>query len=69
MKTFGIILIAAGIMAFVYTGFTFTTEKKVADIGPIKIDKEQQHTISWPPIAGAVLLLGGIALVIADKKK
>ncbi len=69
MKTFGIILIIAGILAFVYTGFTFTTEEKVADIGPIKIDKEKQHTISWPPIAGAVLLIGGIALVIADKKK
>jgi hypothetical protein len=69
MKQLGIVLIGIGVVALIYTGFTFTTKEKVLDLGPIEIKKEKKHNISWPPIAGAVLIVGGVILMVMDKKK
>lgn len=69
MKSLGIILIVLGALAFVYTGFTYTKKEKVLDIGPIEVNKEKKKTVSWPPIAGALLLVAGVALVLMDKRK
>lgn len=69
MRTIGIILIIAGILMMVFTGFNFTTEKRVVDLGPLKVDKQENHTIGWPVYVGGVVLLGGIGLVIAGAKK
>jgi len=51
-----------------FTGFNYVTREKVVDIGPLKIDKEKNHPVQWSPIIGVVLLVGGIAAVILDKK-
>ena len=72
MKTFtliGFILIAIGIVAFGYQGITYTTREKVVDIGPIHITTEKARTIPLPPIVGGISLVGGIALLVAGKKK
>lgn len=69
MKTIGIILIGAGIVTLLYSGFSYTTEEKVVDLGPLKIDREKKHSINWPPITGAVLVLSGIVVMILDKRK
>ena len=68
MKTLGIILIVAGILALMYTGFTFKTEEKIVDLGPIQVEKEKKHSFNWPPIAGCILLLSGGTLMLADKR-
>jgi len=68
MKTIGIALIIIGIVMIAYTGFNFITTKKVVDLGPIEINKEQNHHVQWPPIAGAVLLVGGIVIIVTNKK-
>ncbi len=69
MKIFGIILIAAGILMLVFKGFNFTQEKKVLDVGPLEINKKENKTVAWPMYAGIIALVGGVALVILDKKK
>lgn len=68
-STVGIVLVILGIMMFVYTGIDFITKKRVVDIGPIKIDKEENHPIQWSPIVGVVLIVGGIGLVIRGREK
>ena len=68
MRSLGIVLVAIGIIALIYTGFTFTSKEPIIEAGPIEISKEKKHSISWPPIAGAVLLISGIALIITNKK-
>jgi uncharacterized membrane protein HdeD (DUF308 family) len=69
MRVVGIILIVAGIMMFVFNGFNYQTEKRVADIGPLKIDKTENHRVGWPVYAGAVTLIAGIVMVVAGKKQ
>jgi uncharacterized membrane protein len=61
----GILLIVLGVIALAYQGITYTTHKKVLDIGPLQATKEEHKTIPLPPIVGGVALVGGIALLFA----
>ena len=65
----GIGLIVFGVIALAYQGFTYTTNERVAEIGPIKIDEKKEKKIPLPPILGALALAGGIALVISGSKR
>ncbi len=64
-----IVLIAIGIVSFAYQGITYKTKEKVVDIGPIEVTSEETKTLPLPPIVGAVALVGGIVLLITDRKK
>jgi hypothetical protein len=64
----GLVLIVLGVVALAYQGFTYTTHKKVLDMGPIQATKEERHTVPLPPILGAIALVGGIVLVAAGRK-
>ena len=65
----GIILIAIGIIALAYGGFSYTTREKVIDAGPLQVSADRQRTIPFPPILGGICLVGGIILVLAGNKK
>lgn len=67
-KTLGIALIVIGIIMIAYTGFNFVTTEKVVDLGPIKINQEKNHPVQWSPIVGVVLLVGGVVVIVTDKK-
>lgn len=69
MRIAGIILIVVGVLMFIFRGINFTEKKKVIDVGPIEVNKEENKTIGWPIYAGAVAVIGGIALVVAGRKK
>ena len=68
MKPLGIILLVIGVLDLAYQGFTYTTHKKVLDIGPIEATKEEHHTVPIPPILGALALIGGIVVLISDRR-
>jgi hypothetical protein len=68
MKALGIILLVVGVLSLVYQGFTYTTQKKVLDVGPIQATKEEHHTVPIPPILGALALIGGVVVLIADRR-
>ena len=63
----GIALIVLGIVALAYQGFTYTTQKKAVDLGPIQVTREEKHTIPLPPILGAMALVAGIALLVTGR--
>lgn len=69
MRTLGIVLVIVGIAMMIITGFNLVTKKKVIDVGPLEVNKEQKTPINWSPIVGAALLIGGIAVIAADKRK
>ena len=63
----GIALLVLGIVALAYQGFTYTTQKKAVDLGPIQVTREEKHTIPLPPILGAMALVAGIALLVTGR--
>ena len=68
LKPLGIVLSIIGIVMIIYTGFNYVTTEKVVDLGPIEINAEKNHPVQWSPIVGIVLLVGGIVIVLSDKK-
>jgi hypothetical protein len=65
----GLVLIILGIIALTYQGITYTTHKKVLDVGPIQATKTEHNTIPLPPIFGGVALVGGIVLMMVGAKE
>jgi hypothetical protein len=69
----GILLIILGVIAFAYGGLHFTTheQKRVVDLGPLKVDAnvEKEHTLPLPPILGGLALAGGVWLVWVGGRK
>ena len=68
MKPLGIILVVLGVLALIYQGFSYTTRKKVLDVGPIQATRQEHHAVSLPPILGALALIGGVVILVADRK-
>jgi hypothetical protein len=68
MRPLGIILIVVGILALAYQGITYTTHKKVLDIGPIQATKEEHKTVPIPPVLGALALVGGVVILATDRR-
>jgi hypothetical protein len=64
----GIALVVIGLFALAYQGFTYTTQKKVVDIGPIQATKEEHHTVPLPPILGALALISGVVVVVGGRR-
>jgi hypothetical protein len=64
----GIVLIILGIISLGYQGFTYTTRKKVVDIGPIQATKKENHTVPLPPILGVIALAGGVVVLAAGRR-
>jgi hypothetical protein len=66
-KTFAVILIALGIVVLAYSGITYTTRGKPVNILGAHIETTHSHFI--PPVAGALVLAGGIVLLLVDPKR
>ncbi|TRX20976.1 hypothetical protein [Flavobacterium franklandianum] len=69
-KSIGIALIIIGIVMTIYTGFNYVSTEKVVDIGPIQINKEQNHPVQWAPIVGVIIIaIGGFLVVKGSSNK
>jgi hypothetical protein len=68
MRTGGILLLVMGAIILVWGAFGFKTREKVVDIGPIEATREETHYSPLGPIAGGVLLAGGLAMLVAARR-
>jgi len=68
-KPLGIVLIVIGIIMLAYTGFNYVTTEKVAEIGPIEINAQKNHTVKWPPVVGLAFIVGGIVAIAINRKQ
>jgi len=68
-KTVGLILIVVGIAMLIWTGFTYTRKEKIVDAGPIQISADREKAVNWPPYAGGIILIAGVIVFVASKKK
>ena len=62
------VLIALGIVAFVYQGIDYTTRGRDVNIGPFHMQTQREHHIPLPPIIGALALVGGFVLLLVDRR-
>jgi len=68
-RSIAVILIVIGIILFSYEGvIKYRTRDTVIDAGPLHVTAEKTHTIDVPPVAGAVALIAGVALLIGSAK-
>ena len=64
MKVIGIMLIVLGVFGLIYGGISYTRREQVFKVGPVTATQDRSHTIPIPPIAGALALAGGIAILV-----
>jgi hypothetical protein len=62
-KLVGAALLALGILALAYGGFTYTKDTDKVDVGPIHFEVKDKETVNVPLWAGVgVAIVGGILL-------
>jgi hypothetical protein len=66
MRAIAIVLIVLGVLALGYQGFSYVTQEKVLDIGPIEVTQERTRKFPLPPVVGAVALVIGITLLVTN---
>jgi hypothetical protein len=69
MKTLGIAILAIGIIMTTFTGFNIITKEKVVDIGPLEINKEEKTPVYWSPVTGGILIIAGVIIMVAGKRR
>ncbi|HEX5167976.1 MAG TPA: hypothetical protein VFW11_02295 [Cyclobacteriaceae bacterium] len=69
MKTLGIILLLAGFIMTLFTGFHEVTRKQVTEMGSVQINRKVRTPIEWGPAAGSVLVVAGVVIVVAGKNR
>lgn len=67
-KPLGVILIVVGLIIIVWGAFGFKTRERVVDVGPIHATKETTHHVPYGPIAGAIVLIGGVVLLVSGRR-
>ena len=68
IKVVAIVLIAAGILALVYRGFSYTKETHEAKIGSLELSVKDKETFTIPVWAGVgAIVVGGLLLLVPKK--
>jgi LPXTG-motif cell wall-anchored protein len=69
IKIVAIVLIAAGILALVYGGFTYTKKTHEASVGPFDFSVKETKTVNIPIWAGVGAIVIGGGLLLFGRKK
>ena len=62
-----VILVTLGIVVLAYSGITFTTPGKPVEFLGMHFETTVSHFI--PPVVGALVLAGGIALLVINPRR
>ena len=68
MRMMAIVILAAGILALVYGGFSYTTQTHEAKLGPMEFSVSENRRVNVPIWAGVVLAVVGGGLLLSGKK-
>ena len=64
----GIIMAVLGCVVLAVGRLSYTTEKPVVDLGPLKVTQAVEHSIALPDIAGFGLIVVGGLLVLMVRR-
>lgn len=63
-RSIGIALVLLGLIGLAWGGFNWNQKKNV-ELGPIDLQVTERKSLPIPPIAGAVAVVSGLALIFA----
>lgn len=70
MRKAGIIILIAGFIITMITGFNYVTKETIVEIGDLEITTEKTRSTDWSPLAGfAIMAVGGVAYLLAGKEQ
>jgi LPXTG-motif cell wall-anchored protein len=67
-KIIGIILVIAGIAMLATGSLHFRQKRKVLNTDVVDISRTETKVVSWPRIAGVVVIAGGVVLLLLGEK-
>lgn len=67
-RNIGIVLICLGLLGLILGGISYTTEDTVTELGPLEVEKKEQRTIPFPPLASGFVLVAGVGLVYLGRE-
>ena len=66
-KLVGAVLLALGILALAYGGFSYTKDTDKVDLGPIHVAVQDKERVNIPLWAGVIVaIVGGVLLARKD---
>jgi TRAP-type C4-dicarboxylate transport system permease small subunit len=68
MRMIAIVMLAAGVLALVYGGFSYTKQTHEAKVGPLEFSLSENKRINVPMWAGVALAVAGGGLLLSGKK-
>jgi hypothetical protein len=68
MRMIGIVVLAAGILALAYGGFSYTKNTHDAKVGPLEFSFSEKQRVNVPVWAGVVMAVVGGGILISGKK-
>jgi hypothetical protein len=69
MRIVGIILVLLGIAGFFTGGFSFTKDTTQAQLGPLKLQVQEQKSVDIPTwLSLGAIVLGGVLLVASLRR-
>lgn len=68
-KLLGLVLIAGGVLALVYGGFTYTKDSHDVKVGPIEFSVKEKESVNVPMWAGVgAIVVGALLLAVGGRK-
>ena len=68
-RLLGIVLIAAGVLALVYGGFSYTKETHDVKLGPLEFSVKEKEAVNVPVWAGVGAIAAGAVLLLVGGRK
>jgi hypothetical protein len=68
MRMIAIVILAVGVLALVYGGFSYTKDTHDAKVGPLEFSFSEKQRVNVPVWAGVVLTVVGGGLLLSGKK-
>ena len=68
-RIFAIVLIAAGVLALLYGGFTYTKESHDLKIGSLEVSVKDKETVNVPTWCGVGAIAVGTILLVARRQR